>query len=310
MLQIDIWSARPQLFEIWVLMTLLRWIHSRGYAIEFLKTENKGEGSPFRWNLSYSKDSKPCAVVRHRDGSKQFVFYQLYRPSGDMPDISLLEDDDSSSRPVWSVDPKHSEKGGYSRQDYEATANRYRDSFGARLSLIIEYFERPDLGGINPIEFGPRAKLIRDCRPDGAGLPILFSELAEFHPQMSQVLVCIDCSSSFSSSQQTALESLRQSLKNDRRPFTREYICFAGSALIVDGFDKWISSEECSMMLPLGLVSGTASEPLFKAIAEAQKRVVISEIILVTDGEFDLPIESVINRIESELHLKVAVLNS
>jgi hypothetical protein len=103
LLQIDIWSARPQLFEIWVLMTLLSWIHGLGYVIDFLKTDNRGEGAPFRWNLSYSKDSKPCAAIGNGDGSRQFLFYQLYRPTGDMPDISLLKDGNPSSARCWSA---------------------------------------------------------------------------------------------------------------------------------------------------------------------------------------------------------------
>ena len=309
LLQINIWSARHQLYEIWVLLNLLRWIRGRGSVIKFLKTENIGDSLPFRWNLSYSNDKKPCAEIHQRDGSKRFLFYQLYRPSKDMPDISLLENDDPSSSPVWSIDPKHSEKDGYSLQAYKATAIRYRDSFGAKLSLVVEYFDRPDLDN-QSMEFGPCAKLIRGCRPNGAGLRILFSELAEFHSHPSQILVCIDFSESFNSNRQLALESLKQWLKNCGQPFAHEYICFAGNALIQDGFDKWVNSEGDSPIFRPNLSQGTEFAPLFIEIMEVQKQALISEIILVSDGRFELPIKCVISRIESELSLKVTVFNS
>jgi hypothetical protein len=311
MLQINIWSGRPQLYEIWVLTTLCRWIRGRGYSVKLLKIEHSGDTSPFRWNLSYANESTPCAIVGHRDGSDQFLFYQLHRSSGDMPDISLLEDRNPSSPPVWSVDPKHSEKGRYKLPTYRATATRYRDSFGAKCSLVVEYFERSELGGPNPTEFGPRAKLIRDCRPGGNGLPILFSELAEFHPPISTVLICIDCSESFSSERQSAIVSLLASPANDERSLMRECICFAGSALIFDRLDTLSAARKDAFVIPTGLKSGTAAGPLFSAIEVLGARVRISEVVLLTDGVFDdAPIEDVIDRIARDLHAKVTVVGT
>jgi hypothetical protein len=235
MLQINLWSSRPQLFEVWVMLTLLRWLRGRGYAIEILKTVIDGQNAPFRWNLSYSKDSMPCAVVRDQQARvERFMFYQLYRPTGDMPDISLLEGDNPSSPPVWSVDPKHSERGAYSLADYQETAERYRDSFGAQLSLIVEYFDRPGIGDANPIVFDSRAKLIRSCRPAAPGLLLLLSELASFHPTKEQALVCIDFSSSFSANRNGALERLRQQFASRASTtIASECICFAGNTTIV-----------------------------------------------------------------------------
>ncbi len=310
MLQINVWSARPQLFEIWVLLRLLHWFCSKGYIVELLKTECVGIDSPFRWNLSYSKDSQPCAVVRDIHTSlQQFLFYQLYRPSGDMPDISLLEDSDPSSSPIWSVDPKHSEKGGYSRSDYEATAVRYRDSFGASLSLVVEYFDRSDFGELNPIEFGPGAKLISCCRPDGTGLPILLTELSEFHPTRPQVLVCIDFSGSFLSQREEVLERLRQRCRSGLLTnVAPECICFAGSTAIVRDFDKWLNAKSGSVISPGDLQGGTASTPLASAICDFNERIPISEVLLVTDGEFDIPADHVKTRIQDELPVPVTFM--
>jgi hypothetical protein len=312
MLQINLWSSRPQLFEVWVMLTLLRWLRGRGYGIEFLKTGIDGQDAPFRWNLSYSKDSKPCAVVRDQQaGVARFMFYQLYRPTGDMPDISLLEGANPSSPPVWSVDPKHSERGAYSLADYRGTAERYRDSFGARLSLIVEYFDRPGMGDANPIAFDSRAKLIRSCRPAAPGLLLLLSELAPFHPTKEQALVCIDFSSSFSTNRNGALERLRQQLASRAATtIASECICFSGNTTIVSNFNEWQSAITKALAEPDGLVDGTASGPLIQAIAEFTKRIPVTELFLVTDGQFDIPIESVVDRIRAERNISVSIVTS
>lgn len=312
MLQISLWSSRPQLFEVWVMLTLLRWIRSRGYCIEFLKTNMETRDAPFRWDLSYSKDSKPCAVIRDQESSvARFMFYQLYRTSGDMPDISLLEGPNPSSRPIWSVDPKHSERGAYSLAQYKETAERYRDSFGAGLSLIVEYFDRPGIGHTNPIAFDSRAKLIRSCRPAAPGVHLLLSELAPFHPAKKQSLVCIDFSSSFHANRNAALEGLRQQLGS--RPaaaVAAECICFAGNTVILSSFNQWQSAITRDLPEPDGLVDGTVSGPLIQAIAEFTKRIPIMEVILVTDGQFDVPFETVVERIRREGNVSVNVVNS
>lgn len=294
------------------MLTLLRWLRGRGYGIEFLKTDIDRQGAPFRWNLSYSKDSKPCAVVCDQQaGAARFMFYQLYRPTGDMPDISLLEGANPSSPSVWSVDPKHSERGAYSLSDYRSTAERYRDSFGARLSLIVEYFDRPGMGDANPIEFGSCAKLIRSCCPADPGLQLLLSELEPFHPTKAQALVCIDFSSSFSASRNGALERLREQLAvRASTTIASECICFAGNTTVVSSFNEWQNAIKKPLERPQGLVDGTASGPLIQAIADFTKRIPVTELFVVTDGQFDIPIESVVDRIRAERNIAVTIVNS
>jgi hypothetical protein len=312
MLRINLWSSRPQLFEVWVMLKLLRWLRGRGYDIEILKTDIAGQNAPFRWNLSYSKDSMPCAVVRDRQTRvERFMFYQLYRPTGDMPDISLLEGANPSSPPVWSVDPKHSERGAYSLADYQETAERYRDSFGAKLSLIVEYFDRPGMGEANPIAFDSSAKLIRSCRPEAPGMLLLMSELAPFHPTKEQALVCIDFSSSFSANRNGALERMRQQFASRvSNTIASECICFAGNTTIVSNFNEWQSAITKTLAEPDGLVDGTASGPLIQAIAEFTRRIPVTELFLITDGEFDIPIQSVVDRIREEGDFSVTIVSS
>ncbi len=70
-----------------------------------------------------------------------------------MPDISLLSGPSVDAKAMWSLDPKHSEAGGYTLSDYKETAERYKTSFGADLSLVAEYFDKSGLGLENPVEF-------------------------------------------------------------------------------------------------------------------------------------------------------------
>ena len=175
----------------------------------------------------------------------------------------------------------------------------------------MEYFDRSNLGEANPIEFGPRAKLIRCCRPNGIGLKILFTELNEFHPIISQVLVCIDFSGSFNSNRDNILEKLRQRLKlGYRTNVATECICFAGSAKIVGNFDRWLNAELYSGLSAGGLVGGTASAPLISTISEFNDKNPLSEVLLVTDGELDIPVERLITRIHDELSISTTLVTS
>jgi len=182
LLKLNVWSARPQLYEVWVLTQILLWLAGRGYKVNVLRSSNESRG--VRWNLAYAKDSEPCAGITGTDGAASYLFYQLYQPSGDMPDLCLLSDPEPGSPRIWSVDAKHSQMKSYSRRAYKTTAERYRDSFGSPLSICSEYFPRVEFNG-NPISFSPGALLVHDCRPGGGGLALLLELLSGCHPARS-----------------------------------------------------------------------------------------------------------------------------
>lgn len=312
MLKIGLWSSRPQLYEVWVMMALLRWLRSCGYSIELLKATIDGPNNPLRWDLLYSKESKPCAIVRDQEaGTERFMFYQLYRTTGDMPDISLLEGPNPSSKPIWSVDPKHSERGSYSLAEYMRTAERYRDSFGAENSLVVEYFDRPELGNINPIVFDSRAKLIRSCRPGASGQQLLYAEFKRHYPIKKQILVCIDFSISFSAQRSYALEQLQQQIGVFPDIAVLHGIGFGGNTVIIPNLNEWLQKGKTSELpRPDGLVDGTAAEPLIHAISEFMKQTPIIEVFLVTDGQFDVPLQGVLEKIRVTGGVSVKVLGS
>lgn len=299
LLQIDLWSSRPQLYEIWVLLTVLDWIDNRGYEIELLKTTNRGEHLPLRWELSYSKDAEPIAAIKGTNCPDTFLFYQLYRPTGDMPDIALLEKADPTSSPIWSLDPKHSEKGGYSLQDYKGTAIRYHESFGAQLSLVCEFFDRNSLGDDNPIEFSSSAKFIRKVRPGGVGTTVMMDELDKFHPKKDLTLVCIDCSASFEFDRATALDKINLLYEEGHLSnCSNEYVCFAGNSLRANGINSWLRKEQKELLLPKGITQGTSSKPLLGLISEIAAEKNITKVVIVSDKEFDISVEHFADQLE------------
>lgn len=308
LLRLDIWATRPQLYEVWVMLTVLRWFKSQGYKVQLRRAKDKSDGAPFEWDLAYSRDSRPCAAVC--DSSSRpigYLFYQLYRSSGDMPDISMLKAADASSAPMWSLDPKHSPKGGYNLADYRHTAEKYRDSFGAKLSLVAEYFPRP---WSNPTDFGNAAKLIVDCNPSGSGLPLLLAELETLHPpqtkRLAKQLLCVDFSSSFANRRDNALEELwcRLRLSRENR-FVEEYIGFAGNSVRIGGTTNWLRG---GTLADPNLNDGTSFASLYEVISNVVETTIVEKVILVTDGQFEIALEVAKAQLKSELGVEVEVI--
>jgi hypothetical protein len=306
LLRLDVWSSRPQLYEVWVLLTILRWLAGRGYDVELLKIRQSA-GIP-KWELVYSKDDESCAKIQGASGTPAaYLFYQLYRPSGDMPDLALLKGRDGESIRVWSVDPKHSEREGYSIKDYRFTAERYRDSFGAPLSIIAEYFERADCGS-NPVDFGNGACLVHNCRPGAAGLNLLLQQLSRCHPLLSTTLVCIDVSKSFWDHLPSVLAQVRQMVDDPEERCLEEFICFGGSARKLQGLRSFLEFFPKQDVASLGVEDGTRADPLVDAVSESVRHSTIRRVLLVTDGSFDKPIDAVVQHLRSEMRLEVALL--
>lgn len=142
LIQADLWNSRPQLFEVWLLTSLLRWLSDRGYELQLLKLSTQPSGR-CEWRLPYPKDAEPCARLSGRPDAGS-VYFQRYRP-GDMPDICFIPESGSDAQPLWVVDAKHSDARGYGLSHYSRTATRYGASHGIRLSAFLEYFPRPNL---------------------------------------------------------------------------------------------------------------------------------------------------------------------
>jgi hypothetical protein len=289
-LGVHIWTSRPQLYEVWLLTSVLSWLEGRGYRIELLKMEQGQEGRS-EWRLAYAKDSTPCAQVRGGALKDAAIFYQLYRPSGDMPDLCLIPEPTSTTKPLWAIDAKHSEAGAYSLSAYRATAERYRQSFGADLSLVVEYFPRADLVDppTNPIQFGTGAVLVTDAAPGRSGLPLALDFLEAIHPPVATAVLCIDLSQSFRSRVNAALYRARANLRSRGATVLDSFVCFADTATTSTGMRAFMGGDVDNLSLleniaPLG--DGTQLLPLINEIRALADGTTIAELLLVSDAVF------------------------
>jgi hypothetical protein len=284
--QLHLWRNRPQLYEVWVLVSLLRWLETLGYSVKPLEvTKKPGERS--RWHLSYAKASKPCAMV-HDGGKASYVFFQLFRSSSDngpadMPDIALLDGPSPRDRAIWAVDPKHSARAAYRLGDYRSTGARYATRFGAKLAAVVEYYPREDLPGGNPHQLDDRALLVKDASPHGKGMQMLLDQIGTFHPAVPRTVLCVDMSASFDSKRASALEDARSRFATSNPPLRDVFVWFAGGACHASGATAFASGAE--LPEPPELDRGTSLQALV-AILKPLIRPGIDRIVVVGDGEF------------------------
>ncbi len=287
LLRLDHWKTRPQLYEMWLLLTLANWLTGRGYRVSLREVGIEANG-PSKWNLSYAMSRRPCAEVVH-GAKRQLLFYQLRRGQ-DMPDIALLDGDDSTATPIWCIDAKHSERSGYGLNSYRRTALKYRDSFGARLSLVAEHFPRADLGDGVELVFGEGAVLLREVRPGGRGLDLLFRRLSTAHPRVGQQLVCVDLSDSYRQTLPKAIARERDGMEmlSHEGSLFDQLLCFSGTAKLYQGVLQHI---DCVESLTQDLKPGTCAAPLLASIEAVLKDGSVTDVLLLSDCEFDMPKE-------------------
>ena len=139
LLRVDLFRKRPQLYEFWIVVTILKFMQRAGYKVEMQNLQTTGSGR-LVWNLKFAKARTAIArLLRTSDSSGYFLFYQLFRTGerqDDMPDIALMPSDCADDKPVWIMDPKHSERRGYSLKDYKSVATRYHATFAPRRTWI------------------------------------------------------------------------------------------------------------------------------------------------------------------------------
>lgn len=286
-LRVDLWSARPQLYEVWLLVRILDWIEGRGYRINLLQLE-PDKGGRIVWHLSYSKASLPCARLEG-DRRSTFLFFQLYRPSGDMPDLCLLSESSPNAAPLWAIDAKHSERGGYGIGSYLDTATRYRDSFGAPLSLVVEYFPRTDLSYENPTVFGTGAALVKDARPSGKGMALVLESLSAVHPVTETIVVCVDFSSSFKETRDQAFRQVMGKIRAMEGNVLDSFVCFAGNAITATGLRKLLLTEQHPELPQLNMQDGTSVQGVVAELKRIATDTPATRVMIVGDGQFSEP---------------------
>ncbi|HEY0140102.1 MAG TPA: hypothetical protein VGF48_04345 [Thermoanaerobaculia bacterium] len=214
LLRMDLFRKRPQLYEIWIVVTILRFFERHGWTVELLGMI-VSDSERTVWNLNYAKSSRPVArLVRGSDGDVSFLFYQLFRPGplrAEMPDVAMLPSADPMAQPIWILDPKHSERGGYGLRDYEEVALRYHRTFVPRRTWIVEYYDR---SAANPLPFADGVALIHAVAPGECGTRILLAALADLHGVVATMAI-IDLSGSYAANVESVLEDLRGELVAD-----------------------------------------------------------------------------------------------
>jgi hypothetical protein len=284
-----VWSSRPQLYEVWLLVMILDWLEQRGYHVDILKIVER-EDRKYEWQLAYAKDKTPCARVVGGVHGSCVVYYQLYQRSGDMPDLCLFPEPREENTPLWAIDAKHSDKASYTLSTYRATATRYRDSFGAESSIVVEYFPRADIRGLEGdyIAFGPGASLVCDAAPDGRGIAKVFGVLDRVHPSVRTTLVCIDLSESFRSTVDAALEEARALLRGGDASVSDKFVCFADVAVTMTGMKSFIDGNANKLHVgeTTRLGNSTMLEPLRRELRRVIGDTPNIELLLLSDGDF------------------------
>jgi hypothetical protein len=276
LLRLDVFRHRPQLYEMWVMCTILKALRDGGCGVQLLEVASD-EDSNRVWNLKYAKATSPVAEISKND-AKLFLFYQLFRrrSKGDMPDISLWPDRAAETVPVWIVDPKFSEKGGYSMSSYVSTAQRYMDQFRpSAFCCVLEYFPRAEIGS--------DSRVILDVAPGRAGLGTLRRLLKHAHGLASQKIAVLDLSSSYIDDVLAVAPQLRRLVTAGELSDT--CILFAGNAKVCASLTE---ASERAFDIERAAV-GTNSR-IMPVLAEALR--FASEdneqtFILLSDGDFD-----------------------
>jgi hypothetical protein len=283
LLQIDIFRHRPQLYEVWALSYILFTMANAGFEIDLLEVLDDGHGGK-RWELKYAKALRPVAELTTAHGEHLFLFYQLFRRrgSGDMPDISMWDNPEGLGHPIWVVDPKFSEKGGYTATDYKRTAQRYRSRFRPRsFSTIVEYFARPEISV-------PASDAILDVRPGGGGLQRLTDYLRRAHDLGPFRVAVIDVSASFSEK----LGAAANRLSNPQLGLLADqFITFASDATVHNNLSAALRDGGKTLAEMAG--GSTQYEPLLKTMHALQAQMGGDvQFVVVSDFGFDGASES------------------
>jgi hypothetical protein len=137
-LRTDFWPYRWRVYELWLLVRVLRLLQANGGRIALLGVEDSV------WTLHYSRSDAPVASCEIRS-RRLDIYYQLYEKArtkaeafaqkADMPDIAIKRRDGAY---LFILDPKHGRT--YSRPRVKHTLDRYL-RLGADVTAIVNYMD-------------------------------------------------------------------------------------------------------------------------------------------------------------------------
>ncbi len=282
--KIAIFRNRPQLYEIWILTTVLHYYKTKGFIIEILSKSFNNEKA--KWKINFSKSSSPIASIASTGmTAKYFLFYQLFRKGekrAEMPDIALLPSINSTATPLWIIDPKHS-KSGYTIRYYEEVATRYQYVFNPTVSLISEYYPR-EISNPFTLKENSNTLLYTDVSPKGDGKGKLMEKLYATHGFRTTVV--IDISSSYINEEQNIKEKIKRSI-GAGVVFTDYYFLFADKVIEMNNLTNFLN--ETSNFTTLDFITNkTLFLPVINLLSDKFAKKLLSDSICVySDGEFN-----------------------
>jgi hypothetical protein len=158
-LRTEFWLQRWRIYEIWVLVEVLRALGVAGGRVTLLGVSNSA------WSIPYGNSQTPTATISFPQGDLR-LYYQ-WRPQGtdgtNMPDIAVT---DTADNALLILDPKHGRS--YGRTKVARTLNRYASAFDAPLTGVVNYYPMPRYGYENPAMSSDRKLLASDISPGSA----------------------------------------------------------------------------------------------------------------------------------------------
>jgi hypothetical protein len=140
---------------------------------------------------------------------------------------------------------------------------------------------------------------------------MLFQHLSAIHPAIAVTLVCIDASGSFVATLPSVLPRVTELLDDCEQEILDEFVCFAGTAVRKNHLRSWLADPtESHTASSLGIGAGTNASPLIDAVNAAVRDSDVTRVVLVTDGAFDIPLDSVLHKLHDEMQLEVLVMPS
>ncbi len=301
-LHLDIWRQSWRIYELWMLIHLLKLFTHLGFQID-IHERLIGD----MWNLKFAKDDRPAALLRRKTLSLA-VYYQLYAhdaDQGDMPDIAIKKADGTF---LLVFDPKYGIK--YRRNKLVTVAKRYARSFSPELTVIHNFYPMTSYQ-YDVLSSTPRCLVTSDVRPHSSTAEKIDQEVFALFPAEWLIaehtgIFIIDISGSTSSLRERIGLAVRKEFQDflNRGIVDGSLILFSDRVMDTIPFSQ---IQDVAEILKRPLEGGTdlarGIETAITALSEKEGR---RTLLLFTDGEDRLDVLDLYHKLcMVKVHLQV-----
>ena len=150
----DIWNERDRVYELWMLIHLLKLGEDFGFMLDIKRVKSDGT-----WNLKFTKDKEKVATLRSSTNKSILEVYYQYidkeGKGGNMPDIAIKK----NRRYLAVLDPKYGKT--YNRRKLVDLVARYNDAYSADLTMIHNFYKVNDYDyDVIPIKYSKKSRCI------------------------------------------------------------------------------------------------------------------------------------------------------